>query len=137
MSTSIKKRTIHQITLLKQRFAQITGNPFSEILSHDKLKSLVEQEVGKFRERIFPPIVAVSIFIRQVLDQDQSCRNAVAKLRAELGFEDEETCSLHTGAYCKARKRLPESLVNELVRESGQSLENASKSAPVSNSSVP
>lgn len=55
MFISIKKRTNHQIRLLKQRFAQISGSPFSEILSSDKLKALIERQVGDFRERIFFP----------------------------------------------------------------------------------
>lgn len=73
--------------------------------------------------------MTISIFLGQVLDPDQSCRNAVSKLRTELSFEDESTCSLHTGSYCKARKRLPESLFHELVRETGESLEAESKSS--------
>lgn len=73
--------------------------------------------------------MTISIFVGQVLDPDQSCRNAVSKLRAELSFEDESTCSLHTGSYCKARKRLPESLFDELVRATGESLEAESKSS--------
>lgn len=124
-----QKKTTHQISLLKQRFAQINGNPFSDILSSDKLKTLVEKEVEEFRERIFSPMVTISTFVRQVLEPDQSCRNAVAKLRAERGVESEETCSLHTGSYCKARKRLSESLFHELVCETGQSLEKEAKTS--------
>lgn len=114
---------------MKQGFAQIQGNPFSDILSSEKLQSLIEQEVEDFRERIFSPLVTTTTFVRQMLEPDQSCRDAVAKLRAELGAADEETCSLHTGSYCKARKRLPESLLHELVRETGQALEKEAKTS--------
>ena len=63
-------------------------------------------------------------FLAQVLSPDGSCRQAVAKLLAFLavGDGDGQDVQPDTGPYCKARKRLPETLVAQLARESGMHL---------------
>ena len=56
----------------------------------------------------------------QVLSQDHSCRAAVARLIAHRVSRGQRPCSAETGAYCQARKRLPEEFFSEVARKTGQ-----------------
>jgi len=61
-------------------------------------------------------------FIGQVLDPDQSCNQALARIqshRLQLGLRPVST---DTGGYCKARQRLPEQLFKRLFHRTGQTL---------------
>jgi IS4 transposase len=60
--------------------------------------------------------------LSQALSSDHSCQNAVAKVIAERVAQGEPPCSSNTKSYCKARLRLPESLIRRLVRETGKLL---------------
>lgn len=97
--------------------------PLEEVLPSERVAQAVEEEVGGHRQRVFPPLVTLTTFIGQVLDADHSCRAAVAQVVAERVAAGEEPCSSATGAYCKARQRLPEELPWRLMRETGQALE--------------
>ncbi len=62
-------------------------------------------------------------FLRTGLSQDHSCRAAVARLIAHRVSRGECPCSAKTGAYCQARKRLPEKFFSEVARQTGHALE--------------
>ena len=57
-----------------------------------------------------------------VLDPDKSCHNAVSKVIAYLSTEGVEIPSTNTSAYCQARSRLPEKLLEKLCGQVAQSL---------------
>src|SRR5690606_32435007 len=56
---------------------------------------------------------------KQVLNPDKSCKRAVAGIIVERLSTGKKTVSSNTGPYCKARQRLPEAAVHELVKEVG------------------
>jgi hypothetical protein len=61
-------------------------------------------------------------FIGQVLDPDQSCNQALARIqsyRLQVGLKPVST---DTGGYCKARQRLPEQLFERLFQRTGRTL---------------
>src|SRR3989338_8319723 len=123
---SKQKRVIAQIK--KQKKAFIDGN--GEIsLTHILQSEPCQQALNgcrEFRDRVYTPMKTVFTFIKQVLNEDKSCKNAVAGVVAERLAMGEEEISTGTGAYVKARQRLPEEAVHELVKESGESqLQNA------------
>jgi len=82
----------------------------------DELESLLPAH----RERLFPPTETLSMFLSQALNADRSCQNAVnaAAIRRARGALPR--CSTHTGAYCRARERLPVEMVRTLARHSGR-----------------
>ena len=55
MFDSIRKRISHQISALKRCFAQTEGLPFSDVLSAETIQNIMDEEVGSYRDRIFPP----------------------------------------------------------------------------------
>jgi hypothetical protein len=93
---------------------------FFNLLTGPELFEKVESLLPKRRERLFPLTETLSIFLAQSLSADRSCQKAVdeaAVRRVAVGFQ---ACSTHTGAYCRARARLPVEMVCTLARYTGQ-----------------
>ena len=55
MFDSIHKRISHQINAMRRRFAQTEGLPFSDVLSDETIRNIMDEEVSSYRDRIFPP----------------------------------------------------------------------------------
>jgi hypothetical protein len=68
-------------------------------------------------------VITLWAFLSQVLDADGSCRQAVSRVIAFCKLKALAPPSSATGAYCKARMRLPEGLLARLVRQTGANLE--------------
>ena len=69
------------------------------------------------RDRVFSPLITLKAFIFQTLSTDGSCRQAVMHVLSERLQQGREAISIMTGAYCKARQRLPyESLIARAAR---------------------
>lgn len=94
----------------------------SDVLSAEVLERAVEDEVGAYRERIYSPLVTLSMFVSQNLSADGACQDAVARGLSQRVSEGRAACSVNTGPYCKARQRMPEGLVWRLLRDVGQRL---------------
>jgi putative transposase len=74
-------------------------------------------------DRVWTPALTLWAFLHQVVSASESCVAAVARagaLRIALGLPD---CSSNTGAYCKARAKLPEALFCRLARDAGSRLD--------------
>ncbi|MDB5971444.1 MAG: family transposase [Hydrocarboniphaga sp.] len=56
----------------------------------------------------------------QTLSADASCQQAVNRHSVERLANGLSACSTHTGAYCKARQRLPLMMIQSLVQGTGQ-----------------
>lgn len=122
MSQPHRRRTSHQPCSLRRQFAQAPGLPFSELLSEKQVEEVLPQAGVTYRNRIYTPVVTICMFLSQVLDPDHCCREAVSRLIAHLAASGKPTCSSKTASYCKARQRLPESVLAELTRRTGQQL---------------
>jgi hypothetical protein len=95
---------------------------FFNVLTGPQLLDLTEAHLPEHRERLYPPTVALSMFIQQSLDEDGSCQRAVNSWAAQRAVEGLSVQSIRTGAYCRARQRLPLEMVTALVRETGELL---------------
>jgi Transposase DDE domain len=108
-------------TQFRSLFCSLVLDPeltLGQVISTDWIAELVAQHVGKTCERIFSPLVTLALFLSQVLSDDQCCRKAVARLLAWRTARGLPECSPDSGGYCKARRRLPDSLLPRLVHES-------------------
>jgi DDE family transposase len=112
-----------QVAALQRRFAQAPGLPFADILHPQQVEQALRDEKVTFRNRLFAPLVTLWVFLSQVLDPDPSCRQAVARFLAWRAAHGQPSCSADTGAYCKARQRLPEGLLAHLTRVTGRGLQ--------------
>jgi len=107
---------------LQRQFAQAPGLPFADVLSAEQVESILAQEKVAFADRLYTPLVTLWILLTQVVDADHSLRQAVARFLAWLVAKGEKPCSADTGAYAKARKRLPEAVLAQLTRRTGRDL---------------
>jgi hypothetical protein len=112
-----------QIESLRQQFLQEGGLPFTDVLSAGGLEEALREIKAAWNDRIFTPLVTLWVFLGQVLNADQSCRAAVARLIAHRVAQGLEPCSSETGAYCQARKRLPERFFSAVARLVGRNLD--------------
>jgi hypothetical protein len=103
-----------------QRHAQrINAVGFFNLLTGPELMEVTEAHLPEHRERLYPPTVALSMFLRQSLDADGSCQKAVNGWAAQRCAEGLRVQSVRTGAYCKARERLPVAMVTGLAHAVG------------------
>ena len=118
-------RLRHQVDTLRREFLQGGQLPFAEVLSSGCLTEAIAEIKRPWNDRIFTPLVTLWVFLGQVLNADQSCRAAVARLIAHRLARGQRPCSPQTGAYCQARRRLPESFLAGVARQTGRALEAA------------
>ena len=106
-----KKRLLNEIRRVRQQFVQGAGIELDNMFSAYDLKQAVETCAGEYRDRVYPPLTTLALFMSQALSQDGACQDAVARHMSERSGRGIAPCSLNTGPYCKARQRLPVELV--------------------------
>jgi hypothetical protein len=108
----------------RRQFGDQPTQALGAVLPAIALQKVVDEEVGSFRERIYPPLTTLGLFIGQALSPDGACQDAVARRLSERTARGETACSLNSGPYCKARKRLPLELIRRLALKVGETLEH-------------
>ena len=108
MSFSNHGRFRQQVRFLRRQFLQDGDLPFTDVLSTKTVSQALTAADVVWKDRIYSPLVTLWVFLSQVLSQDHSCRAAVARLIVHRLAHGQSECSADTGAYCRARKRLPE-----------------------------
>ncbi len=112
-----------RVQILVDKFTSSVGLPFQKLLPASTIEAVLVEEKIQYRNRIFSPIVTLWAFLSQVLDTDKSCHNAVSRIIAWLAGEELEIPSQDHSAYCQARMRLPENLLQRLFGLVGKNLE--------------
>jgi len=113
-----------QARFLRQQFLQDADLPFSNVLSEGIVTQALTAMHVCWVDRIYSPLITLWVFLSQILSADHSCRAAVARLIAHRLSKGERPCSAETGAYCQARKRLPEEFFSTITRQTGATLES-------------
>jgi Transposase DDE domain len=116
------------MTTLKEvraRFARDQGLPFANTLSERSILETLDEHSVKYRDRLFGPVTTIWGFLSQVLSEDHSCRDAVARIIAHRAVVGLETCSPNTASYCNARGRLPIEVLSTLARRTAVELQAA------------
>lgn len=116
-------RLRQQVQFLRRQFLQDGDLPFTNVLSTELVFQALTSAEVVWKDRIYTPLVTLWVFLSQVLSEDHSCRAAVARFIAHRLSRGQSACSAETGAYCQAKKRLPENFFAEVARQTGQSLD--------------
>ncbi len=95
---------------------------FFNLLTGPELLEMTEMHLPEHRERLYPPTVALSMFLKQSLEEDRSCQRAVNAWAGQRAAEGLSVQSVRTGAYCRARGRVPLEMIIALTRETGRLL---------------
>ncbi len=110
-----------QIKTIKRVFFQLNTGDFNNLLCSKRLNDLSELS-GSYRDRVFTPLVTLRLFLWQVLSDNGSCKETVARLLVDRLQENLLPSSFNSGPYCKARQRLSLSWVLQEVRSIGSTL---------------
>lgn len=106
--------------LVLSSFLQKDGLPFSEVLSEEQIQQAFEEESALFatdEQSVYTPAVTLWAFLSQVLykDEQRSCVAAVTRVAVLLVALGKKPCSGNTGAYCRARAKLSEKVIERLT----------------------
>jgi hypothetical protein len=118
-----RERFRQHVGFLRRQFLQDGDLPFATALSEATIAPALESIDASWKDRVFSPLVTLWTFLSQVLSADHSCRAAVARLIAHRLSRGQPACSAETGAYCQARKRLPEKFFSAVACLVGRALD--------------
>ncbi len=116
-------------SLVRQAFLQADGLPFADVLSEDEIRNAFEAENVHFAQGtddIYTPPLTLWAFLSQALhaDKARACLATVTRVIVLCVALGRKTPSPDTGAYCRARAKLPESVLQRLVYRAADQLES-------------
>jgi hypothetical protein len=121
MSESTRRWISEKVKSLQES----TVLPFHEILDAKMVETALAQCGVTFRDRIYTPLVTISLFLSQAIDLDHSCRAAVARLIVWLSINGRRPCAAETNSYCDARQHLPLPVIIRLVHETAHQIDGS------------
>lgn len=113
---------------IRHQTRQVEAVDFFNLLTGPELMEMTEALLPEHRERLYPPTETLSMFMMQALSEDGSCQKAVNSWAAQRATEGLSVRSVNTGAYCKARQRLPVEMARELARHTAKLLSERARS---------
>jgi Transposase DDE domain len=111
----------------RNQLHQDRGLPFLKLLSRSLVETSCRHCNHLWRERVYTPWITLSLFLSQILSDDHSCDDAVDRFQKYRYDQGLPSVSPETTSYCQARQRLPEKLVWDLVRRTGESIQQSAK----------
>ena len=119
---NVRFQSAQQRGRIRRRASEVGAVDFFNLLTGPELLELTDSLLPQHRERLYPPTVTLSMFMKQALAADRSCQRAVNAWAAQRAVEGLSVQSIRTGAYCQARQRLPLEMVTALTRATGRLL---------------
>src|SRR5260370_2914017 len=113
-------------------FLQTDGLPFRDVLTTTHIEQIAAAEKVSFgtgADDVYSVPLTLWAFITQVVSDQKSCVAAVARVLVLLTILGRQQCHAGTGAYCKARAKLPERFVHRLTCDVVRPLEGAAPDA--------
>jgi hypothetical protein len=110
-------------------FLQHDGLPFADVLPEERIQRAFEDAGATFAQDdddVYTPAVTLWAFLSQVLFKGEmrSCLAAVGRVVVLCVALGKKPCSDNTGAYCRARAKLPVPVIQRLVEELAQDCED-------------
>jgi hypothetical protein len=115
----------HRFRLILSSFLQSDGLPFGDTLSEGEVERAFNEEnvplwssdEDEDEDIVYTPAVTLWAFLSQMLHRGEhrSCVAAVSRVVVLLVALGREPCSSNTGAYCRARAKLPEKVLRRLT----------------------
>jgi putative transposase len=128
MAFSIPPRPLgSRFTTLLHSYAQDDGLPFASALTEEQIQEAATAEHVNFgggADDVYTPAVTLWGFIGQFLAGQRTCVTAVTRIIVLLIALRRKPCSAATGAYCKARAKLPEKFLRRLTYQVGNGVED-------------
>jgi Transposase DDE domain len=128
-SPSIGATTFRQVL---DGFIQSDELPFRTVLTATQIEQVAAAEnvsFGNGAADVYSVPLTLWAFIAQVVSDQKSCVAAVARVLVLLAILGRKLCHAGTGAYCKARAKLPERFLQRLACDVGRQLEDETPQA--------
>lgn len=117
----MKSKESAQIIQFKNYKNELNGEILSTLLGSEACNSLVQEYCwNHHQDNLYNPLQTLSLFIKQVLSADKSCKNVVSGLIAKEVFTKSNIIGYSSGSYVKARKRLPPEMLYETMTSAGK-----------------
>ncbi len=128
-----RKTLTHRFRLVLASFLQSDGLPFGDVLPEEEIERAFAEEGISFtsadseEDTVYTPPVTLWGFLSQMLhkDEQRSCVAAVSRIVVLLVSLGREPPSSNTGAYCRARAKLPEVVIRRLTLDMARGCEAA------------
>jgi putative transposase len=109
-------------------FLQGAGQPLADVLPEEKIQAAFDAEgadFGRGEGDVYTPALTLWAFLSQVMHAGRlrSCAAAVSRVIVLCTVLGRKVPSPDTGAYCRARAKLPEPVLRRLVYTIGDDLE--------------
>jgi hypothetical protein len=119
-----------QFGVVLTSFLHQPGLPFSGVLSAEKIQAAFDEHDVAFaseEDHIYSPSVTLWAFLSQVLfkEEQRSCAAAVSRVIVLLLSLGQKPPSGNTGAYCRARAKLPVPVIRSLACQVAEGCEQA------------
>lgn len=112
-----------QFNHYKEHLNKEAKGALSDLFHSEACKYLLKEYCWAFQTNtLYNPLNTLLLFIKQVLSADKSCQNAVSGVLVNEFAERGKLIGNSTGAYVKARQRLPVEIVHGLVKSTGLEL---------------
>ena len=113
---------IYRFRLVVQSFLGHADLPFARALSEEAIQQAFDSEgvvFGQDARSVYTPALTLWAFLSQVLfkGEQRSCVAAVSRVVVLVVALGRERCSDNTGAYCRARAKLPVVVLRRLTQE--------------------
>jgi putative transposase len=106
--------------LILSSFMQQDSLPFADVLPEETIEQAfadADADFAQDEENTYTPALTLWAFLSQVLHAKEmrSCSAAVARVIVLLVALGKDPCSDNTGAYCRARAKLPAAIIRRLT----------------------
>jgi putative transposase len=118
-STSVRSLP-RRFRVVLTSFLQQPGLAFADVLPEDRIQAAFDEQGVAFaqeEDEIYTPPIALWALLSQVLfkEEQRSCAAAVSRVVVLLVALGQQPPSGNTGAYCRARAKLPVSVIRRLA----------------------
>lgn len=133
-STNSAPGMLWRFGLVSRSFLSQPGLPFADALPEERIEQAFAEEEIDFAsphadedEVVYTPAVTLWAFLSQMLhaDEQRSCLAAVARVAVLWAALGKQVCASNSGAYCRARAKLTEGVLERLTREVADQCEQA------------
>ena len=114
-----------KIDWFRRQFGQHAGLPFSEVLPAQVVASAMTAMCLQCYDSLYNPVTVLWLFLSQVIHANPTLAATVENFLAWRLGQGMSPCSTDTGAYARARQRLPEALLAMLTRHTGRAADQA------------
>ena len=120
----------NRFRLVLTSFLQRPGLPFADALPEEAIQRTFDDEdasIADDEDAVYTPAITLWAFLSQVLfkDEQRSCVAAVTRVVVLLVALERGPCSSNTGAYCRARSKLSDMVLQRLTTDVAEGCERA------------